>query len=174
MARQRNSTIRQHIITVYRDEQGNEIQTAEYAEETVRLPDGSVLVEKTAENFALSSGELTNPSQSSGANPALPLGLCDSCGTTRSIFPWGRRRTTRLCSAEQLKPCARCGGVFCRPDIEVGHLVQAEHIRFGVRLLDGPRHCLIAGRTNAGKTTLIRIMINAVEALNVQREQEVD
>jgi hypothetical protein len=59
-----------------------------------------------------------------------------------------------------------------KPDIEVGHLVEAEHIRFGIRLLDGPRHCLIAGRTNAGKTTLIRIMIDAVEALNDRREQE--
>ncbi|HUX00689.1 MAG TPA: hypothetical protein VMY35_06885 [Phycisphaerae bacterium] len=61
-----------------------------------------------------------------------------------------------------------------KPDIEVGHMVQAEHIRFGVRLLDGPSHCLIAGRTKAGKTTLIRIMIDAVEALNARLKQEAD
>lgn len=59
-----------------------------------------------------------------------------------------------------------------KPDIEVGHLVEAEHVRFGIRLLDGPRHCLVAGRTNAGKTTLMRVMIDAVEALNARREQE--
>ena len=59
-----------------------------------------------------------------------------------------------------------------KPDIEVGHLVEAEHVRLGIRLLDGPRHCLVAGRTNAGKTTLMRVMIDAVEALNARREQE--
>jgi len=58
------------------------------------------------------------------------------------------------------------------PDIEVGHLVEAEDIRLGIRLLDGPSHCLIAGRTKGGKTTLMRVMIDAVEALNDRRKRE--
>ena len=110
---QPNSGIKQHVVTIDRDEEGREIHRTQYSEDVTRLPDGSVISEKTAENYALSSGELHNPSMSSGANPVMLVGVCALCGTTRSIFPWRRRRTTRLCNVEQLKPCARCGRVVC-------------------------------------------------------------
>ena len=106
---QPNSSIKQHIITIYRDEEGNEIQTAEYLEETTRSGNGSVIIEKTAENFATADGIVTNPSQASDRE----LGICGVCNTTPSVLPWQRRPTTRLCSVEHLKHCSDCGLPTC-------------------------------------------------------------
>jgi hypothetical protein len=106
---QPNSSIKQHIVTVFRDQEGNEIHSTVYSEEVTRLPDGSVVTEKSAENYALVSGELTNPSQAA----ALPVGVCALCGATPSILPWQRRTTTRLCSMEHLKHCVSCGRPLC-------------------------------------------------------------
>jgi hypothetical protein len=110
---QPNSSIKQHVVTITRDEEDREIHRTQYSEDVTRLPDGSIISEKTAENFALASGELYNPSLSSGSNPVMLVGVCALCGTTSSIFPRRRRRTTRLCNVEQLKNCSDCGYAIC-------------------------------------------------------------
>ena len=37
---------------------------------------------------------------------------------------------------------------------------------FGLRILDRPRHVLIAGSTGSGKTTAIRLIIRGIDRLN--------
>ena len=50
------------------------------------------------------------------------------------------------------------------PDIEIGSLVEAS-LRYGIRLLDRPRHVLAAGATGSGKTTAIRQIIEGIDRL---------
>jgi hypothetical protein len=114
MAMQRpNSIVKEHIVTVFKDAEGNPIQQTEYGEEIAEFPDGTTVTEKRAENFALASGELYNPSLSSPNNPIMLVGLCAMCGSTSSVFPWRRKPTTRLCNVEHLKECSNCGRVVC-------------------------------------------------------------
>lgn len=47
------------------------------------------------------------------------------------------------------------------PDIEVGALVHAESVRFGIRLRDRPRNILVSGNAGSGKTTLISNIVEA-------------
>jgi len=110
---QPNSTVKEHIVTVFKDAQGNPIQQTEYSEEITEFPDGTVVTEKHAENFALASGELYNPTFSSPTNPTMLIGVCSTCGSTSSIFPWRRKTTTPLCNVERLKECSTCGRVVC-------------------------------------------------------------
>jgi len=110
MARhQPNTDVTQTIVTIYRDEEGNEIHRAQYRKKVRRQPNGSLVVETSAENFALSSGEITNPNEAANR----PVAVCAFCGTTPSIWPWRRRPTTRLCSVEHLKYCSDCGIPVC-------------------------------------------------------------
>jgi hypothetical protein len=55
-----------------------------------------------------------------------------------------------------------------RPDITVGHLVEDEQIRIGLRLGGKVPHVLAAGSTGSGKTSLFRVIIDRVESLNAQ------
>jgi len=113
MALQRpNSSTEQHNITNFKDETGEVLETSEYREERDRIGD-RVIIRKTAECRTLATGELYHPGLSSGSNPVMLAGACSLCGTTPSIFPWRRRRTTRLCNAAHLKPCHSCGISIC-------------------------------------------------------------
>jgi len=62
------------------------------------------------------------------------------------------------------------------PDITVGHLVEDETIRVGLRLRGCVPHILAAGSTGGGKTTLFRVIMDRVETINAQEEptQETD
>lgn len=51
------------------------------------------------------------------------------------------------------------------PDVEIGHLVDKPHVRFGLQQSDQPRSILVAGNAGAGKTTLIRNTVVRSEAL---------
>ena len=59
-----------------------------------------------------------------------------------------------------------------RPDICIGHLVEGTQLPYGIKFSDRPRHVLAAGATGSGKTTLFRVIMLAVEALNDEREQQ--
>ena len=50
------------------------------------------------------------------------------------------------------------------PDIELGTLENG--LRFGIRLLDRPRHTLILGNTGSGKSNCLRLIVMAIERLN--------
>ena len=53
-----------------------------------------------------------------------------------------------------------------KPDVELGHLMEGEDgVRFGLRLLDRPRHVLIAGATGSGKSTALRNIIINVDRI---------
>lgn len=57
-----------------------------------------------------------------------------------------------------------------KPDVELGTLVEGdESIRFGLRLIDRPRHVLIAGATGSGKTTALRNIIINVDNIGRQK-----
>ena len=58
-----------------------------------------------------------------------------------------------------------------KPDIEIGNLIEGEQLRFGLRILDRPRHVICAGSTGSGKTTSIRKIILAIHELNKLGEQ---
>lgn len=53
------------------------------------------------------------------------------------------------------------------PDIEIGHLIDKPHVRFGFRLSDQPRSVLVAGNAGAGKTTLIKHAIRGADPLGL-------
>jgi hypothetical protein len=55
------------------------------------------------------------------------------------------------------------------PDIEIGTLVDAPDVRFGIRYLDRPRAILIAGSAGSGKTNLCLNIIEKTHELG-QRE----
>lgn len=50
-------------------------------------------------------------------------------------------------------------------DISLGKLIEAD-LEIGIRLLDRPRHILVAGTTGSGKTTAIRRIIQGIEQLS--------
>ena len=52
------------------------------------------------------------------------------------------------------------------PDAPLGSLVEELDLAFGLRILDRPRHVLIAGSTGSGKTTAIRLIIRGIDRLN--------
>lgn len=49
------------------------------------------------------------------------------------------------------------------PDVEVGSLVHAPDVRFGLRFSDRPRGVLISGNSGSGKTTLERIIFTRTD-----------
>ena len=51
------------------------------------------------------------------------------------------------------------------PDIELGHLVHAPDVRFGLRLFDRARSVLVAGNQGSGKTTAIQKIARQVYAI---------
>ena len=53
-----------------------------------------------------------------------------------------------------------------RPDIELGSLVDAPGLRFGLRLMDQARSVLLAGNAGSGKTTAIRRMLRQIHESN--------
>ena len=61
-----------------------------------------------------------------------------------------------------------------KPDVEIGSLAEGDQLRYGIRLLDRPRHILAAGPSGVGKTTLFRVLIAGVERLNEEIEKETD
>ena len=114
MARQRSNRPSGHrVVTNYKDEQRAPLERFDYEERLVQQPDGTWIAEKVSSNIILSSGESFNPSMASGPRPPMPVGACALCGTTHSIFPWRRRRTTRLTSLQQLRHCVDCGAAVC-------------------------------------------------------------
>lgn len=56
------------------------------------------------------------------------------------------------------------------PDVTVGHLVEDETIRIGLQLCGCVPHVLAAGSSGGGKTTLFRVIMDRVEALNAQQD----
>jgi len=50
-------------------------------------------------------------------------------------------------------------------DSEVGELIENPGVRVGIRILDRPRNVLIAGRTGAGKSNLLRKIVHDLDAL---------
>jgi len=113
MAMQRpNTHVEQETITHLKDETGEVLETFEYREERETI-NGRVIARKTAECRTLSTGELYHPGLSAGPHPVMMAAACPLCGTKPSIFPWRRRRTTRLCNAADLKACSECGMHIC-------------------------------------------------------------
>ena len=53
-------------------------------------------------------------------------------------------------------------------DIPLGELIERPGVRAGIRLLDRPRHILVSGATNSGKSTLLRRLVIATESLYSQ------
>jgi hypothetical protein len=51
-------------------------------------------------------------------------------------------------------------------DIELGTLVDAPDVRFGLRYLDRPRGALISGNSGSGKTNTFRVVINSMNELS--------
>lgn len=51
------------------------------------------------------------------------------------------------------------------PDVQLGRLAENPEVRWGGRMLDRPRHGVVAGMTSAGKTTLLRQLVCAVDQL---------
>jgi len=60
-------------------------------------------------------------------------------------------------------------GAAGTPDIPLGFLAEEPTLPFGLRMLDRPRHVLVAGATGSGKTTAIRLIIRGIDQLNQQR-----
>ena len=50
-------------------------------------------------------------------------------------------------------------------DIELGELVENPGVRVGLRL-DRPRHLMVAGATGAGKSNVLRKLIDGIDAIN--------
>ncbi len=60
-----------------------------------------------------------------------------------------------------------------RADVEFLTLVEGEEeSRYGLRLLDRPRHLLVAGTTGSGKTTALRSIILKIHELNRRSSHE--
>ena len=58
-------------------------------------------------------------------------------------------------------------------DLEFLTLVESgEGLRYGLKLLDRPRHVIVVGATGAGKTTVIRNIILKIDAHNRQVEDD--
>lgn len=55
-----------------------------------------------------------------------------------------------------------------QPTIRVGQLVEGDELPVGIRLRGRVPHVLAAGMTGGGKTSLFRVMIDQVEAINAQ------
>ena len=58
------------------------------------------------------------------------------------------------------------------PDIEVGTLVHAPDVRFGLRFRDSPRGVLITGNSGSGKTTLERVIITEADKFSYSHPDE--
>lgn len=102
-----------HVETRFLDESGEVVHTANYSEE-IEVTDDGVTTHKRSENSALVSGELFNPSMSSGPKPVLMVGTCDFCRNEKPLFPWLRARKTHgLCNVRKLKLCCDCGQPIC-------------------------------------------------------------
>lgn len=51
-------------------------------------------------------------------------------------------------------------------DIELGTLTENPASRAGLRILDQPRHVLVAGTTGSGKSNVLRKLVNGLDAIN--------
>ena len=51
-------------------------------------------------------------------------------------------------------------------DIELAVLSEKPTVRVGIRVLDRPRHIIVAGTTGSGKSNLLRKLINGLDAIN--------
>jgi type IV secretory pathway ATPase VirB11/archaellum biosynthesis ATPase len=52
-------------------------------------------------------------------------------------------------------------------DIEIGSLKErSDNVRVGVRIMDRPRHVLVAGTTGAGKTNILRRIFIGLNTIN--------
>jgi hypothetical protein len=52
-------------------------------------------------------------------------------------------------------------------DIKIGSLKErSDNVRVGVRIMDRPRHVLVAGTTGAGKTNILRRIFIGIDAIN--------
>jgi hypothetical protein len=51
-------------------------------------------------------------------------------------------------------------------DVELGELAERPGVRVGIRVLSGPRHLIVAGQTGAGKSNILRRLIDGLDALN--------
>jgi hypothetical protein len=60
-----------------------------------------------------------------------------------------------------------------RFDIELGELAQNPGVRVGMRLNDRPRHLLASGATGMGKSSLLRSIVNRIDALNRASEKPI-
>ena len=116
MARQPIMPPSRRVVTEYFDAQGNPTGRTEYREEIIAGPNG-MSHETTAENIALTTGEMFNASMASGQSPVLIPGLCAFCRRHRN----GARPLT---NAKHLQLCVRCGQACCPQ-----HRIQSRYDR---------------------------------------------
>ena len=113
MARKIQGSIRKVTETRVFDEEGREIYTGRYSQETVHDPqDGSVTTCTEAESTTLTTGETYHPGMSNGPNPIMLTGICEACRDSNR-WPWSGRRTHGLTNAQHLKHCHDCGMPLC-------------------------------------------------------------
>lgn len=94
----------QRVVTRYRDADGNLVLETEFNERIVLDQDNNAVLYREADNVQLNSGELFNPSMSSGQKPVLLPGICDLCREA------GHRVLT---NSKHLRLCANCGKPVC-------------------------------------------------------------
>jgi hypothetical protein len=80
----------------------------------------------------------------------------------RKIRPWIEEQQKRF-NPLPPAPDQKELGQF---DIELGELVERPGVRVGVRVLSGPRHLIVAGQTGAGKSNILRRLIDGLDTLN--------
>ena len=80
----------------------------------------------------------------------------------RKIRPWVEDQQKRFNPLPPAPDQAELGEF----DIELGELAERPGVRVGVRVLSGPRHLIVAGQTGAGKSNILRRLIDGLDALN--------
>ena len=80
----------------------------------------------------------------------------------RKIKPWIEEQQKRF-NPLPPPPSQEDLGEF---DIEIGELIENPGVRVGIRVVSGPRHLIVAGVTGAGKSNILRRIIDGLDALN--------
>ncbi len=80
----------------------------------------------------------------------------------RKIGPWIKGQQRRFNPLPPAPDQAELGQF----DVELGELAERPGVRVGVRVLSGPRHLIVAGQTGAGKSNILRRLVDGLDALN--------